>query len=245
MDYFAPNFVLKGNIALSLFIIISICYGLTKIWKPSKVEIAIKNSNTMIEVLFGDLFEQNGVRAIPVNEFFDSKIGKPVSDKSLHGMFIQKCFGGHPEPFDKQVEEQLIGIESSEVARNDGKKKSFPIGTTALVAVNQDQYFVFALSKTNPDTNKAFSDVTMMWGALHQLWQRARIELGGHDLNVPLVGGGLSGIGLPTRDLLNLIVLSVITETKSKEITQRIRIVLHRDRFEKVDLRDVKKHWGE
>jgi hypothetical protein len=80
---------------------------------------------------------------------------------------------------------------------------------------------------------------------LHKLWQRARIESGGHEINLPLVGSGLSGLGLPTRDLLNLIILSAITETKAKEVTQKIRIVLHRDRFEDLDLRDVKKHWEE
>ena len=85
----------------------------------------------------------------------------------------------------------------------------------------------------------------MMWIALHELWQRVRVESGGHAVNLPLVGSGLSGLGLPTRDLLNLIILSAITETKSKEVTQRIRIVLHRDRFDDLDLRDVKKHWKE
>jgi len=84
-----------------------------------------------------------------------------------------------------------------------------------------------------------------MWGALHELWQRARIESGGHAVNLPLIGGGLSGVGLPTRDLLNLIILSAVTETKSKEVTQRIRIVLHRDRFDDLDLMDVKQYWKE
>ena len=37
----------------------------------------------------------------------------------------------------------------------------------------------------------------------------------------------------------------LITETKEKTITQRIRIVLHRDRFEDLDLRDVEAHWKE
>jgi hypothetical protein len=54
----------------------------------------------------------------------------------------------------------------------------------------------------------------------------------------------LSGLGLPTRDLLNLIILSAITETKAKQITHTIRIVLHRDRFDELDLREVQKHWN-
>lgn len=245
ITHFVPGIKIEGFIPLTVAMLISVGFGLKKIWKPSKIEIKVANSNTVIEVIFGDLFEQNGLRAIAVNNFFDSKIGKPVSDKSLHGMFLQKCFGGHPEPFDKQVDEQLKQVQSSEAKKIDGKTKSFPIGTTALVNVNQDRYLVFALSKTNPETCKASSNVSMMWDALHELWQRTRIESGGHDLNLPLIGSGLSGLGLPTLDLLNLIILSAITETKSKEVTQRIRIVMHRDRFDDLDLRDLKKHWEE
>lgn len=243
ITHFVPDIKIEGPIALTVIIFISICFAFKKVWKPSRVVITIPNSNTVIEVLFGDLFQQSGIRTIAVNEFFDSKIGKPVSDKSLHGMLIQKCFGGHQESFDKQVEVELKQIEGSEVTKSEGKTKSYPIGSNALIAVNSDRYIVVALAKTNPETCKAYSDVTMMWDALHELWQRARIESGGHDLNLPLVGSGLSGLGLPTRDLLNLIILSAITETKSKEITRKIRVVLHRDRFEDLDLRDVKTHW--
>lgn len=246
VTHFIPSVKIEGLGPLVAVALISAALGIKKVWKPSKIEMKMANSNTVIEILFGDLFEQDGIRAIAVNEFFDSKIGMPVSDKSLHGKFLAKCFGGHPESFDKLVDEQLKNVEPSEVpTKIDGKTKQFPIGTNALITVNQDRYLVFALTKTEPTTCKASSDVTMMWIALHQLWQRARIEAGGHEVNLPLVGSGLSGLGLPTRDLLNLIILSAITETKSKEITQRIRIVLHRERFEDLDLRDVRKHWEE
>lgn len=243
VNYFVPEIQIKGFVALGVIALISIGYALKQVWKPSKIEIKVSNSNTTIEVVFGDLFQQDGIRAIAVNEFFDSKLGRPVSDKSLHGIFINKCFGGHPESFDKQVDEQLKGIECIEVDKVEGKTKSFPIGSSALIMVNQDRYLALAFAKTNPSTCKAYSDVTMMWVALHQLWQRARIESNGNAMNLPLVGSGLSGLGLPTRDLLNLIILSAITETKSKQVTDRIRIILHRDRFEDLDLRDVKQHW--
>ncbi len=64
-------------------------------------------------------------------------------------------------------------------------------------------------------------------------------------MNVPLIGSGLSGVGLPTRVLLDLIILSAITETKKKEVTNRIRIVIYKDRFDDLDLRDVRHYWKE
>jgi hypothetical protein len=77
------------------------------------------------------------------------------------------------------------------------------------------------------------------------MWQRARSASGGHEINLPLVGSGLSGLGLPTRDLLNVIILSAITETKAKEVTKKIRIVLHESRFDELDLRNVQSYWEE
>jgi len=62
-------------------------------------------------------------------------------------------------------------------------------------------------------------------------------------VNLPLVGSGLSNLGLTARDLLNLLILSAITETKAKDITRTIRVVLHRSRFDEVDLREIKQHW--
>jgi hypothetical protein len=108
--YFIPAIKIDGPFALTAAIVISVVFGLRKVWKPSRIEIPVSHCNTTIEVIFGDLFSQDGIRAIAVNEFFDSKLGKPVSDKSIHGIFIQKCFGGHPEPFDKQIDEELRNI---------------------------------------------------------------------------------------------------------------------------------------
>lgn len=245
VTHFLPGVKIEGKFPLALVIVVGMCYGLKRVWKPSKVEIRIATTNTTIEVLFGDIFKQDGIRAIAVSEFFDSELGKPVSDKSLHGVFLTKCFGGGAEAFDRQVQEQLQGVVPTELPKAAGKTKSYPIGTSALIKVNQDRYLAFAFAKADPQTCKAYSDVAMMCLALSGLWQRARIESGGHSLNLPLVGSGLSGLGLPTRDLLNLIILSAITETKAKQVTPIIRIVLHRDRFEELDLREVKEHWKE
>jgi antiphage defense system Thoeris ThsA-like protein len=243
--YFFPPIKFEGRTPFAVAILFSIGFAVKRVWKPSRIEIPIANCNTVIEVVFGDLFQQDGIRAIAVSEFFDSAIGKPVSDKSVHGIFLQRCFGGHPESFDKQVTEELKNVKHEHVAKVEGKAECYPIGSTALITVNQDRYIAFAFAKADPQTCKAFSDVTLMWNALNDLWKRVRIEAGGHPINLPLVGSGLSGLGLPTRDLLNLIILSVITETKAREITQRIRVVLHRSRFEDLDLRDVKQFWRE
>jgi len=241
---FFPSVQITGVAPLVIGIIISVGWGLKKVWKPSKTSIRIANSSTSIEIVFGDIFLQDGVRAIGVSEFFETELGTPVSDKSLHGAFLKRHFSGYAESIDTQLATDLHKEEPTEVAiKACGKKLCYPIGTTALIRVNEERYILFALTKTNPENCKVYSDVELMWRALHRLWQRARVECNGHTLTLPLVGSGLSGLNLPTRDLLNLVILSAITESKAHEITQKIRIVLRRDRFEGIDLREVKEHW--
>ena len=237
---------IEGGYNLTAIVLVSLAFGLNRFWKPSRIAIKVAATNTRIEVLFGDIFSEKGLRGIGVTEFFESELGVPVSEKSLHGLFLQKCFGGGSEDFNKQLEQQLKESNFEEVDKKDaGKTKAYPIGTTACVKVGKDKYILFALAEADRETCKAASDVAKMWVAMHGLWQKTRIEAGGHPLNIPLIGSGLSGIGLPSRELLNLIILSAITETKVKQITRRIRIVLHLDQFEEINLRDVKKYWEE
>jgi hypothetical protein len=131
--YFIPSVNLSGHLPLGIVILASLIYSGYQSWQPSSVELNIKHTNTKVTILFGDLFTQDGYRAIPVNEFFDSSFGNPVSDNSLHGLFLKKCFGGYPDSFDRIVENELAGVPFDDISRSEGKSKRFPIGTTVKI----------------------------------------------------------------------------------------------------------------
>jgi hypothetical protein len=221
----------------------SLAYAIYSIWRPARVVIAVPMSNVSVEIAFGDIFEQDGVVAIPVNEFFDSEIGLPVSAKSLHGVFLQQCFGGHADAFDRQLAATLGGKAVEVVARKQGKDQRFKIGTCAAIEAAGRHFLAFAFTHTDIATFKASADVPQMFASLAGLWKAARAELGGEALNLPLVGSGLSGVALPARELLNIIILSFLDETKRQVITHNLRIVLTWDRLSEVDLREIKKLW--
>lgn len=243
VTYFIPSLDLRGIQSLIIVFFIGIAYSACMIRRPSRVCFSIGHSNTSIQIKFSDLFSERGYKAIAVNEFFDSEIGLPVSEKSLHGIFISKCFGGHQQAFDQIVSQELSSIPSKNETRPQGKTEKYPIGTTAIIPVNNNKYFCFALCETDIQTCKASADVPMLWRALDGLYEKARVSLGGNALVLPLVGSGLSGIGLPARDLLDLIILSLITATKRYQITYQIKIILTPDRFEEIDLGEVERYW--
>ncbi len=241
--YVIPSLNLRGTFVLAGIVIVSLVYAAFRVWQPSQIEITVRHTNTKIEVKFGDLFAQDGYRAIAVSEFFESELGIPVSEKSLHGLFLKKCFGGHPQSFDTILSSELHGIPGIYAGKQCGKTQKYPIGTTALVPLNNDHYLCFALCETDISTCKAHADVPTLWLALQGLWQKARTSLGGAPLVLPLVGSGLSGVGLDAKELLDLIILSIIAETKRQQIATRICIVLAPDRFEEIDLRKTAGNW--
>lgn len=242
-SYFFPDFKLQGiRFYLSL-----LCFGIfiscIRAYQIQSVSFKIGHSNTKVTVLFDDLFERNGQLAISVNEFFDSEIGLPVSPKSLHGIVINKFFGGHPASFDQLVSADLANIVGENIQRSGAKNLKYPIGTTAAIKTNSHQFLLFALCKTDLVTYKASATVPDLVQALEGLCAKARVVLGGDTLVVPLVGSGLSGIGLPTNQLLQLILLVLVNETKKNQVALNIEVVIHPDRFDEVDLHLINTFW--
>jgi Thoeris protein ThsA, Macro domain len=227
---------------LSSYTTISFIISLILIYPKRKVEFEFKNTNTKVEIKFGDLFSENGYKVIAVNDYFDSKIGKPVSSKSLHGVFIEKILGGHTEIFDNAVESQLKNKEIGETKRVDGKEKRYKIGETINIEYDKTKYFCFALSNSDNKCN-ANSTPSLMLDALGGLWKSIRIEGNGEDINLPLVGDGLSRIGLPQSQLLQLILISLLKSVKERDLSSTIKIILTEKVFEKIDLEIIKNNW--
>lgn len=242
-SYFLPDIRLQGIRCYVALVFLAVLIACIRAYQCRFVSFKIVHSNTKVNVLFGDLFERDGYLAIPVNEFFDSELGLPVSPKSLHGIVINRFFGGHPASFDQLVSTDIANAPGQDIQRIGGKSRKYPIGTTAEVKTNSHQFLLFALSTTDLTTFKAAATVPDLINALEGLCAKARVVLGGERLVIPLVGSGLSGIGLPANQLLQLILLVIVNETKKNQVSLDIDVVIHPDRFDEIDLRLVENFW--
>ena len=72
LTYFIPAIKLEGIGPLAMAISVSIFYGLIKIWKPSQIEIPVANCDTVIEIVFGDLFTSQPTGILSIAEPDDS-----------------------------------------------------------------------------------------------------------------------------------------------------------------------------
>ena len=76
-----------------------------------------------------------------------------------------------------------------------------------------------------------------------QLWEKVRCDCNGQQVSIPLIGSGLAKTGLPPMRLIELILISILNETKKNEITSKINIILHDSVFEDVDLTKILEYW--
>lgn len=236
LDNAFPVLAVDTPLALFALVIACVLVGVVRSLPRRGISHRIGGTNSRLSVRFGDIFEESGLRVIPVNEFFDCELGEHVSPVTLHGQVIARLYGGDSTRFARDVDELLPRSAALSIPRTDGRTLSYPLGTTVKVKFNEERYLLVAFAKTDPATRKAHASVQDMWTALEGLWKAARIHSNGDAIVLPLLGSGQSGVGLPPQQLLTLILTAALAETKRQRIGGEIVVVIQEEFFEDVDL---------
>ena len=229
----------EGLIWYSVLLALAAIGGIVHAWLKKRVEFPIPGSDSSLEIRFGDIFEGKAVTVIPVNEYFDGELGDHVSEKSLHGKFIRDILGGQSKTFFDLTSNALANVKPKEagVARVSGRCDKYAIGTVARLDDDVGRCFLLvALSHTDLSSLKAYATVHDLWTCLAGVWSGIRDYSNGRPAAIPLVGSGLSGIGLPARHLIEIIVTSFLYHTKEGKVADRVALVLPRRMKGQVDL---------
>lgn len=245
--YFFPDPRPGGWGPLLALVGVAVLVGVARTLPKESVELKLKAIDTIVSIRFGNIFDFKQILAIPVNEFFDSELGDHVSHRSLHGQLISSVFSGVSQSFNSIVDEDLRDVQSKIVCRPSGRGKQYAIGVTPMINIGtneQRRFLLPAVCRTDLKTLKASCDVPTLWTALVGLWAAVRNRAGGDPVAVPLIGGGLAGLGLPPSQLLHLIVLSLVVTSRQTHIASPITIVLPPDRFDDFELAALKEQWS-
>ena len=240
---FFQNSKPEGVCWYAVLILLSVVSGLWRCWPRRHVELRIPASDSSIEITFGDIFKGGGTVVIPVNEFFDGLLGDHVSPNSLHGQFIKNILGGQTDSFYALTSDALKSVESNEVPRNRGRGTRYPIGTVACVDLTEKRFLLAALPRTDLETLKASATVHELWDCLTGIWQGVRNYSNGNSVKIPLIGSGLSGVGLPPRNLIDIIVISFLYYTKKQKIADKVTLVLPVSLKREIDLVTIERSW--
>ena len=242
--FFFKNSKIEGAYWYVAIVLASVVTGLWRCWPREHVKLQIPASDSSIEIRFGDIFEGVGVVVIPVNEYFDGSLGDHVSENSLHGLFIRDVLGGQSNAFFDLTSEALESAVATNVQRESGREKKYPIGTVACVDINQKRFLLAALSRTDLKTLKASATVHELWDCLTGIWEGVRNFSNGNCVKIPLLGSGLSGVGLPPKNLIEIIVTSFLYYTKQQKVADKVTLVLHPRLKAEIDLETIKRSWA-
>lgn len=193
-------------------------------------------------ILFGDLLgkdiaeQESRVNiVIPFNRCFDIEVDDVlISRNSLHGKLVEKLLDS--KKYDKTslretIIESLRRISNKSyvpeiVDKQIGGNLRYPEGSIACIpGVLKEYYFCFGLSKFNQDKAEPTKGEYII--ALDRLIKRIIDLSQGYSVYIPLIGTGLSGIGVNNELALEILIHTI--KLYEKQINCNIFIVLKED----------------
>ncbi len=246
INFFSSSMRPDGWIWFCVFLFLAIIWGVRGAWPTKKIEFQIPGSDSWLEIRFGNIFDGNGVVVVPVNEYFDGELGDHVSENSIHGQFISNVLNGISETFFNLTRAALQDVEAEEkgVIRSSGQCDRYEIGTVVPIDIeNHPRYLLVVLSHTELSSLKAYATVHDLWTCLAGAWKGIRERSNGQLVRVPLIGSGLSGIGLPPGNLIEILLTSFLYHTKERKVADRVTLVLPHHLAKNIDLKTIKRGW--
>lgn len=234
----------KGTALLLFMILLIIIYVCIYIYAINLKSVDIKINRVCLTIKYGDLFKQEGLKVIPVNEYFDTTVdNKIISKSTIHGKFILANYPSvqHISILDNEIDKELKGIESeSNSDRSIGKNVKYPISTSIEVG---GEYILTAFTKYD-DYNIPYLNNDDYLLFLHKFWDEINKINSGRVVNIPLLGTGLSRImpNFSEQDFLEQLIWSIKTSNLTRTRC-KINIIIYKDMKDCISIFRLKKYF--
>ncbi|MGT2928973.1 macro domain-containing protein [Streptococcus dentasini] len=209
-------------------------------------QIDIKIGITTVVIKSGDIFKEDGLKAIAFNEYFDTRVDdKIIAKKSLNGQFILN----HIDDVDKlnsdiesddDLKNSIIG---KEVKRKQGKTTKYKLGSSILI---DDEYILTAFSRFNKN-NQAELTIQEYVNFLLTFWNEINRLYAQRSVTVPVFGAGITRFknGFEDIDINELLRIMIWTFKISKikfAYPAKLTIIVHDDLLSQVNLYELKEN---
>ncbi len=217
-------------ILLGLYILlVTVIYIVLKVVQKRPIRFSINGNQG--EIRKGNIFSTDGMKVIPFNEFYDTKVDDVIiSKKSLNGVFIS----GYVKDIE-HLKERIIDAEnepSSLKSEDINGRKRYPLGRI----IPYDEYLLLAFSHFNAN-NEAHIDIADYERCLFQMWREIRRTYSGKDVVLPLIGSGITTFdGILKKDNNDLLKCILCTlRASGVQLNSKITIILTDEVFNSIN----------
>lgn len=229
--------------ALALVISLACFYVGVWLWanRLNSIKISIEGSTVLIKV--GDIFQQDGLKAIAFNEYFDTQVDNSIiSERSLNGIFIKKYLKAPVSELDKHIESYGFSagdfIEDNS-ARRQGKKKKYQLGS---ICVYED-FLLTAFSKFD-DNNRASLTMPEYLEFMINFWDRVNSVYALKSVSTAVFGSGITRIkghrNISDEDLLKIMLWTFRISEMRFKYPAKLTIIVAAEKIDKINLLDIK-----
>ena len=229
----------KFNVAVVFVAFLMIVYLGIWIYANCRKKITLKIRNTRVQVVVGDIFDENGKKIIPFNEYFDTIVDDVIVAKSsLHGQYIQKKVT-NIEEFDSRIATSLGSgpISRTDKKREYGKTIAYRLGTI----YRDNDYWLLAYTRFDKN-NRAYLSVQDYAECYMNMWSEIDKYHAGNSVCMPILGSG--GIARIQDNTPQLLLENILWTFRLSGInlgrTATLRVVVHESMANEIDFLRLK-----
>ncbi|BEN76531.1 hypothetical protein SMKC081_46760 (plasmid) [Serratia marcescens] len=206
-----------------------------------EIKLTIEGSTVIIKT--GDIFSQDGLKAIAFNEYFDTQVDdRLIAASSLNGKFITDHLTCSIPELDEHIKNYKFDtdeIKDIDEDRKEGKKQKYEIGTICVLG----DFLLTALSKFD-SRNEAHLTMPEYLEFLISFWDKVNRVYAQKSVSVPIFGSGLTRIKghktIDEQDLLKIMLWTFrVSEMRFKH-PAKLTIMIHEGKIDKVNLLELK-----
>lgn len=227
----------KPITGIVVFLFLLIIYFIMWIRANLTNHVTLNINNSTVRVKIGDIFEEEELKVISFNEYFDTCVdNKIISERTLNGIYIKQQVDAvqeldHLIDTDKKLNEKITSINED---REDGKKKQYKLGTI----FQHGNYLLTAFTKFD-DNNRAYLYMNDYINFLINFWNEVDIVYGGRTVSIPLLGSGMTRFKeynmVSEQELLELLIWSFKVSRIKFTYPSHVSIVIHESIKDKIN----------
>jgi hypothetical protein len=233
---------LKIYFGFGLLILFLIVYAIMWIIANNNDEVSLIINNSNLIIKTGDIFEQEGLKVIAFNEYFDTLVdNKIISETSLNGIYIKTKVNDINELDNLITSDNFLNkkILDTNKTRTIGKKKKYSLGTI----FQNNEYLLTAFTKFDDD-NRAYLTMQDFINFLLNFWNEIDILYAGKSVSIPLLGTGITRFkennNVSDQELLELLIWSFKISRIKFTYPSQVTIIVHESKKDKINFYSLK-----